>query len=155
MKLSDSIAFLALVTSLFSTLFSIWVQNKGISKQLQVANISEYTKRYQEIFKKFPKTILEEKFNLDSLPSKEKEDLLRLMWLYFDLCYEEYMLYKDLNLINKKLWNMWEISMTSAFARPAFYQGWSFILRNSFYPDDFNTFVNLKMSSLHIKSRNF
>ena len=76
------------------------------------------------------------------------------MWLYFDLCYEEYILYKKLKLINKELWNMWELSMKSAFARPAFYQSWNFILRNSFYPDYFKKFVNDKMLMLHNSARN-
>ena len=58
-----------------------------LEKQLLVANINEYTKRYQDIFQTFPKIILEPNFNLNSLSPVEKDNVLRSMWLYFDLCY--------------------------------------------------------------------
>lgn len=145
MQTSNFISFLALIISLFS----IWLQRRGVHKQLLVANISEYTKRYQEIFEKLPKSVLDENFNLNSLSEDDKENLLRPMWLYFDLCYEEYMLYHDLNLIDEKLWIHWKTGMISAFSRPAFYQCWDFVFNKSFYPLSFSTFVNDKMRELH------
>jgi hypothetical protein len=145
MVISDFISTTALIISIFS----VWLQNKGVQKELLVSNISAYTKRYQEIFEKLPKSVLDENFDLNSLSEDDKEKLLRPMWLYFDLCYEEYMLYHDLNLINKKLWIHWETGMKSAFSRPAFYQCWNFVFDKSFYPLSFSTFVNEKMRELH------
>ncbi len=160
MQTSDFLAFTALIISIYG----IWMQNKGVQKQilaqnkgvrqqLLVANISEYTKRYQEIFEKLPKSVLDENFNLNSFSEDDKEKLLRSMWLYFDLCNEEYMLYHDLNLIDEKLWLLWEYAMTSAFKRPAFYQCWNVVFSNSFYPEPFSKYVNDKMIQLHNRGR--
>jgi hypothetical protein len=171
MQTSDFIALIALAASLYA----VWMQNKGVKEQilaqnkgvkeqilaqnegvkeqLLVANISTYTKRYQEIVEKLPKSIIDENFNLSSLSQEEQEKILRPVWLYFDLCYEEYMLYHDFSLIDEKLWMHWEAGMISAFNRPAFYQCWEYIFKNSFYPKSFNKFVNDKMSELHNKAR--
>lgn len=149
MQTSDLIASIALIISLFS----IWLQDKGVRKQLQVVNISEYTKRYQEIIEKFPRSVLDKNFDINSLSQDDKEKLLRSMWIYFDLCYEEYILYYELNLIDKKLWKLWEGTMTSAFGRPAFYQCWNVVCNHSSYPESFSNFVKDKMIKLHNPGR--
>ncbi|NET82317.1 MAG: hypothetical protein F6J94_10325, partial [Moorea sp. SIO1F2] len=82
MVLSDFIALLALVISMYS----IWIQNKGVKQELLITNVSEYTKRYQEIFEKLPKIVLDKNFNVDNLSDDEKEKIIRPVWLYFDLC---------------------------------------------------------------------
>jgi hypothetical protein len=148
-QVSDSIAIVALVVSFFS----IWLQSRSVQKELLVANISEYTKRYQYIFEKLPKSVLDENFNFKSLSEEDQEKLLRSMWLYFDLCYEEYTLYHKLNLIDKKVWRLWQDAMISAFSRPAFFQCWEFIFSHSFYPKYFSKFVNDTMNDLHKPGR--
>ena len=148
-QFSDIFSVLALVISVTS----IWLQNRGVRQQLLVSNVSEYTKRYGEIFEKLPQSILDNSFNLDSLPENEKEKVLRTLWLYFDLCYEEYILFHELRLVDKKLWGHWESAMTSAFSRPAFYQSWQVIFNESFYPKPFSKFVSEKMAELHNPGR--
>ncbi|MEB3341414.1 hypothetical protein [Okeania sp.] len=113
---SEVIATIALVISLFSILS----QNKGVKKQLLVANIGEYTRRYQEIIINLPESILYSHFNINHLDRAEKIKILRYMELYFDLCFEEYSLYHDLKLIDKKLWKIWESGIKATLSRPAF-----------------------------------
>ena len=149
MDTTHIIASIALIISLIS----IWQKNRGLCQQLLVTNISTYTKRYQEILEKMPKSVIENDFDLNSFPEDEKEKLLRSMWLYFDLCYEEYILYHELKLIGKKLWKIWEKSIFSAFARPAFYQCWNVIYDQSSYPPPFSKFVKDKMLELHRPGR--
>jgi hypothetical protein len=146
---SDIVAIIALIISLGS----IWFQDRGVRKQLMVSNISEYTKRYQDILEKLPKIVLDRNFDLNSLADDEKDKLLRTMWLYFDLCYEEYILFYELKLIDKKLWKHWEDAMKSAFARPAFFQCWQIVNQESFYPKSFSKFVKEKMIELHAPGR--
>ncbi|NEP49613.1 MAG: hypothetical protein F6K65_12620 [Moorea sp. SIO3C2] len=145
MKLSDFIALLALIISIYS----IWAQNKGIKQELLITNISEYTKRYQEIFEKLPKIVLDENFDINSLSEVDKEEIVRPVWLYFDLCYEQYLLYYELDIVDKKLWKYWEAGMVSAFSRPSFFTCWNIISTISAYPRNFTNFVNHKMSQLH------
>ena len=71
MQISDFIALTALATSLFS----IWLQNRGVRKQLLVTNISEYTKRYQEIFEKLPKSVIDENFDINTFSEDEREKI--------------------------------------------------------------------------------
>ncbi|NEP36268.1 hypothetical protein [Moorena sp. SIO3B2] len=145
MQLSDFIALLALIISIYS----IWVQNKGIKQELLITNVSEYTKRYQEIFEKLPKIVLDENFNIDSLSDEDKEIIVRPVWLYFDLCYEQYLLHYELDIVDQKLWKYWEAGMVSAFSRPSFFICWNIISNISAYPRNFTNFVNHKMSQLH------
>ena len=146
------------ILALFASFFSIWLHNQGFRKQLLVANMSNYTRRYQEIVESLPADVLHKEFNLESLDEVEQYKILRSMWFYFDLCYEEYILYYELNLIDKKLWRIWENNMKSAFSRPVFYQGWKKILERSSYSEKsyekFYNFVDEQMSLLHNKSKN-
>ncbi|MEL7006165.1 MAG: hypothetical protein AAFN93_26070 [Bacteroidota bacterium] len=138
MQLSDYIAFLALIISIIG----LWMQDRGARQQLLVANISEYTKRYQDIFEKLPKSLLDENFNLATLTEDEQEPILRYVWLYFDLCYEQYLIHHDLKLVNMKVWKLWEAGMKATFSRPSFQQCWMVINANSFYPGKFARFVD-------------
>ncbi|HIK07018.1 MAG TPA: hypothetical protein IGS40_20395 [Trichormus sp. M33_DOE_039] len=138
LQLSDVLSILALIASLFS----IWIQDRGVRKQLLVANVSEYTKRYQEIILNLPKSVIFDDFNLESLDGEERDKILRYMWIYFDLCYEEFSIYYDLRLINKTLWRRWKSGMASSFDRPAFQQSWYLISNNTSYPQPFVNFIN-------------
>lgn len=140
---SDVIATIALVISLFS----IWAQDKGVKKQLLVANIGEYTKRYQEIIWNLPESILSSNFDINYLDRAERIKILRYMWLYFDLCFEEYSLYHNLKLIDKKLWKIWESAIRASFSRPAFAQCWMIISQQTSYGSGFEKFINSIISS--------
>lgn len=147
---SDIIASLALITSLFS----IWIQDRGVRKQLLVTNIGEYTRRYQEIILNLPKSVIFDDFNLASLEVEEQDRILRYMWIYFDLCYEEYSIYTDLRLINKKLWKRWKSSIVSSFSRPAFQQSWYLISQNTTYPEPFVDFIHSIIENEPLKNKN-
>ncbi|NEQ38434.1 MAG: hypothetical protein F6K40_20050 [Okeania sp. SIO3I5] len=69
------------------------------------------------------------------------------MWLYFDLCFEEYSLYHDLKLIDKKLWKIWESGIKASFNKPAFSQCWMIISQQTSYGSDFEKFINAIISS--------
>ena len=129
---SDIIASLALAISILTYLS----ENRGIRKQLAITNICEYTKRYQEIIKNLPKEVLADDFNLSNFSDKKQEEILRYMWLYFDLCYEEYVLYYELKLVDKKVWKIWESGIRSALNRPSFIQCWNIINENTDYGKD-------------------
>ena len=140
---SDVIATIALVISLFS----IWSQDKGVKKQLLVANIGEYTKRYQSIMWSLPESVLYSNFDISSLDRAERIKILRYMWLYFDLCFEEYSLYHNLKLIDKKLWKIWESAIIASFSRPAFSQCWVIISQQTSYGSGFEKFINSIINS--------
>ena len=136
MQTSDLIASLAL----FISILSLWLQTISSNKQFMLSNFIEYTRRYQEIIIHFPKDLVNSEFDITLISESERENLLRYMWLYFDLCNEEYCLYK-LGFINTQLWNIWELGMKSSFSRPAFQQCWEIISKNSNFESDLR-FIN-------------
>ena len=131
---SDVIATIAIVISLFS----IWSQDKGVKKQLLVA-----------IIWSLPESVLYSNFDISSLDRAERIKILRYMWLYFDLCFEEYSLYHNLKLIDKKLWKIWESAITASFSRPAFSQCWMIISQQTSYSSGFEKFINSIINSQH------
>lgn len=150
MQMSEIIASIAVLISIFS----LWIQNSSSRKQLMLSNFSDYTKRYQEIIIHFPKEVIEDSFNIDSFSEEEKEKILRYMWIYFDLCHEEFSLYK-LGFIDSTLWSVWESGMQSAFSRPSFQICWGLISSNTnykFHPS-FVTFIEAKIQSKRLKYR--
>ena len=128
MSISDAIALVAIVISLVSLL----LQKSDINKQLLVSNFSEYTRRYQELIEKIPSNVLDQDFDLFSLSSNDREIILRYMLIYFDLCYEEYFLYRE-GLIPKRLWKAWEEGINVSLSRPAFRQSWMIINSQASY----------------------
>ena len=112
------------------------------SKQLKLDFFADYTKRYQEITLNFPESINEVDFDFNKLEPKIKEKTLRYMRAYFDLCSEEYFLWKDGN-IEDKVWKEWESGIKYAMSKTAFQKGWNYINIDTKYYEDFTKFINI------------
>lgn len=139
MNISDILSIAAIVISVIS----LSIQRKSSNQQLVVANFSEYTRRYQDLIGKFPSSVIRDDFDLRLLSEEESEHVLRCMWIYFDLCYEEYFLYKS-NFIDVRLWKVWREGIKTAMSRPAFQQSWTLISSKSSFSDElgFKNFMN-------------
>jgi len=112
------------------------------SKQLKLDFFADYTKRYQEITLNFPENINEVNFDYNELEPQVKEKTLRYMRAYFDLCSEEYFLWKDGN-IEDKVWKEWESGIKYAMSKTAFQKAWKdYIEFNTIYYKDFTSFIN-------------
>jgi hypothetical protein len=59
---------------------------------------------------------------------------------YFDLCFEEYFLYKK-NKLDKSIWVLWKKGMVFAFSKTAFKLAWGIIEKDTQYTKDFTEFV--------------
>jgi hypothetical protein len=137
MSTSDVLSFIAIVIASIS----IFLQRKDAGKQLLVANFSAYTKRYQELLEKFPACIVDKSFNMSKLSKEQREVVLRYMWIYFELCYEEFFLYKQ-KFIPQDVWKAWKAGMASSFSRPSFQQSWQLIKNYNHFPSDFTNFID-------------
>jgi len=113
---------------------------KSFKKQLQLNFFADYTKRYQGIILHFPENINENNFDIEKLPYEQKNKTLRYMRAYFDLCSEEYYLYKK-NDIDKNTWKEWESGIKFALSKPAFQQAWKKISNDTKFYSEFNKFV--------------
>ncbi len=106
-----------------SILALIW-QRRKLNRQRTLRHFSEYTKRYQDIILQFPQDINRRGFVLT-----DREDYgqrIRRMHAYFDLCFEQWYLYRK-RLINAKVWRPWKEGMTTAMSRKVFQQAWEIV----------------------------
>lgn len=141
--MTDMIAIGALFISSLSlviSLLGVILEGKRNQKQIIVTNISEYTKRYQDIILNLPRSVLDDDFNLNEFEEEEKFKILRYMWIYFDLCFEEYTLF-ELKLIDKEVWKLWKLGIKSSLKRSAFEQSWHVISQNTSYNSKFRSFM--------------
>jgi len=130
------------IIGLFITTIALFISIRQFKKQLQLTFFADYTKRYQEILLNFPETINRKDFDFDKLDAEKKEKTLRYMRAYFDLCSEEYFLYKK-GSIDKSTWKEWESGIKYTFSKTAFKNGWEIIALDTCY---YSNFVNLVKS---------
>jgi len=67
------------------------------------------------------------------------------MRAYFDLCSEEYYLWKKGNIDNDT-WEEWKAGIEFAFSKPAFTQAWENLRLDETYYKNFTEFVANKIS---------
>lgn len=142
--MENTLEIAALIVStivMIITGLALWFTIASFKKQLQLNFFADYTKRYQEIILNFPESINRKDFYLNELDDSCRDKTLRYMRAYFDLCSEEYYLYKKGN-IDDSTWQEWEMGMNFALSKPAFQQAWSVLEFDAIYYDDFSEFVS-------------
>jgi len=137
METSDIIQLVIMLATVAALFFTV----RNFRKQLQLTFFAEYTRRYQEIVLNFPVSINEKDFDFDKLDTKERDKTLRYMRVYFDLCSEEYYLWKSRH-IDDKTWKEWESGIKYAFSKTSFRNGWEKITMDTKYYKDFSIFVS-------------
>jgi hypothetical protein len=126
---------------MLSTAGALFFTVRNFRKQLQLNFFAEYTKRYQEIILNLPESINEKNFDFDKLSDEERNHTLRYMRVYFDLCSEEYYLWKS-GHIDDRTWQEWESGIKYAFSKTSFREGWKRIRMDTIYYKEFSSFVN-------------
>ncbi len=107
-SVGDMLALLTLVVAATTG----FVQIRQIYKQMRLASLADYTKRYQDILLSLPSTYFTESFSFDRLSDEEREDIPKRMRVYFDLCSEEYFLHRE-GYIPAAVWKEWEQGILS------------------------------------------
>ena len=85
--------------------------NRQMVKQSREMFFAEYTKRYQDIILNMPNT------------DDDEAQVKKYMRLYFDLCSEEYHLYKR-GRIPSDVWELWEDGMRLSVRRERYRMAW-------------------------------
>jgi hypothetical protein len=146
MEYIQPIMMMATLITVIITAIALWITVKQFKKQLQLNFFAEYTKRYQEITLNFPENINETNFDFTKLDKEIYEKTLRYMRAYFDLCSEEYYLYKK-GYLDEETWNEWSSGIQFAFSKTAFQKGWEIISLDTAYYNDFTELVNSYLKS--------
>ncbi|MDQ6988293.1 MAG: hypothetical protein Q9M19_00300 [Mariprofundaceae bacterium] len=140
--IGNMIAFCAALIAIIGLI----IQSCSLKKQLYLQNFIAYTQRYQEIILHFPEHINESNFCLSSLKQDEKQNLMRYMRAYFDLCFEEFTLHKK-GFMHQDLWLIWDEGIKSALSKPAFQQTLQHIQGGTAYPHGFRQWITSKQNT--------
>lgn len=113
--------------------------------QIKQGYFADYTKRYQEIILHFPENINADDFDLNKEAGRDQ--IMRYLRVYFDLCSEEFFLHRN-GYIDDKVWMEWEAGMVFAFSKPAFAQAWVEIKNDTDFYTEFGGFVDSTMTRI-------
>jgi hypothetical protein len=104
----------------------------------------QYTQRYEEIMKSFPKNGWAARINSDEALPELSDEITICALRYLNLCSEEYYLRQD-RYLSKKVWGIWEKELIRTLRTPMFRREWV-KLRDEFdaYPE-FQAFVGEKL----------
>jgi hypothetical protein len=138
--LIQSIGILIAIIALIITIAFNRGQTRILNKQLRLNFFADYTKRYQEIVLNFPDNINDPMFDFNNLPIDIKSKTIRNMRVYFDLCSEEYDLWKT-GYIDDRIWNNWNEGIKFAFSKKAFKDAWTIIKLDSIYYPEFTEWI--------------
>lgn len=144
MTISDGIQIAVLLVTVVALIFTIKNNQKQLklfSEQLKLNFFADYTKRYQEIILNFPENINEDTFDFSSLTKEQRDKTLRYMRVYFDLCSEEFDLWRT-GYIEDRIWENWKGGIEFAFSKKAFRSAWEIIKLDTIYYPEFSKWIN-------------
>jgi hypothetical protein len=136
----QSIGIFIAIIGVIITMCNNRKQLKVFNEQLKLNFFADYTKRYQEIILNFPESINHPDFDYQSLSKENRNKTLRYMRVYFDLCSEEYDLYRA-GYISERIWKNWKEGIEFAFSKKAFRDAWSKIKMDTIYYPEFTNWV--------------
>ena len=146
-NVSDIAAVISIVGVLITAL-ALWFTVRSFKKQLQLSFFADYTKRYQEITLNLPESINEKDFSFETLSPEERGKTLKYMRAYFDLCSEEYFLWRKKH-IDDETWLEWKTGIEFAFSKSAFIKAWDILRLDTIYYGEFVEFVNSSILKSH------
>ena len=137
MGATDLIALGAAVIAICALSWQVYAN----SRQSRMQTFLSYTQRYQEILITLPIGVESVDFILEEKEEKEREQILRWLRAYFDLCSEEFYLNNN-RLVNKEVWNLWQMGMADSLKKPAFIYAWKKIQSNNYYHPEFAAYID-------------
>ena len=125
-----SIADIIQLGILLTAILTICVTLHKNSRQRKLQMFAEYTRRYQEIFLNMPDDIYDGTAKVNTATT-------RFLRLYFDLCSEEYHLWKDKD-IPENVWSLWLEGMQIACQHELYKNMWQELKKD--YNLDFRSY---------------
>lgn len=142
--------------SVLVTIIGLVVAGIHFYRQNRLTFYAQYTERNMEIMKDMPSCVLYEKDKeLEDNETKKKENEDKYenfkvnVFLYFDLCSEEYYLHKN-KYIEEKVWNDWKDGMADFFNRLSVNKQLQEIVKE--HKDAYPDFIDFLKYELQIKN---
>lgn len=127
MNIDNYIQMGILIVAVFAIVFSQWSDRK--QRKLQM--YAEYTRRYEDLFRNMPDDIYNGTAVIDDRAKKH-------MRFYFNLCNEEYHLWKE-GFVKDKVWKLWVEGMQIE-TEPSIYKNAWDVIKKEYNPDFRNYF---------------
>ena len=119
----DSFIQLGILTvTVAAVLYSLYSDRK----QRRLMMFAEYTRRYQDIMVQMPDDVCLGTAAVDART-------LKYMRLYFDLCSEEYHLWRT-KAVPPYIWTLWKDGMRITMQREIYRQSWA-VLKSDYYAE--------------------
>ncbi len=122
--------------SLIATVAALLWSQCSDRKQSRLSMFAEYTKRYQDIILSMPDNVYSGVGELDALSLKHLQ-------LYFDLCSEEYHLWRK-GIVPNDIWKLWSEGMRITMQNLVYRKAWD-KLRNDYYKT-FQTYFDTEIT---------
>lgn len=126
MSVDDLIQLGILIITVAAVLYSQYSDRK----QRSLMMFAEYTRRYQDIIMQMPDNVHLGTAGVDSRT-------LKYMSLYFDLCSEEYHLWRT-GVVPQYIWTLWKDGMRITMRKEIYRQSWEALKQN--YYTEFSLF---------------
>jgi hypothetical protein len=140
----ENLSVIVILLGMLITTSACLVAMIRFRKEFKLNIFIAYTTRYQAIILNLPDNIHQDTFDIDLLSEAEKNNTLRHMRAYFDLCSEEYSLWLQ-GRIDDHTWGEWLSGIKYSFSAPAFMQSWKILQLDNIYYQDFTLLVkNIK-----------
>ena len=137
----QSIGILITLTGLIIVVLHNRKQLQVFNEQLKLNFFADYTKRYQEIILNLPDNISQSDFDYSKLQDEVRSKTMRYMRAYFDLCSEEYDLWKA-GYVHDRIWNNWKQGIEFAFSKKAVVEAWNESNSDTMYYPEFSKWIN-------------
>jgi hypothetical protein len=139
------------ILALPSAILGIYAFFHGIAtynKQMNAQVFFQYAKRYDEIMNSFPKSARLARIRSSEALPKPSGELSICILRYFNLCSEEFYLYKS-NYLSHKVWGVWTDEMIRTWRTPLFRREWKKLAHEFDTYPEFQKFVqkNLEQES--------
>ena len=122
---TDWISVLVEVLTVVLAAAAILYSMHGLKQQLRLSTFLEFTRRYSEIMDPLPfdARIPDSPYDLAKVPAEEREQVLRVVRKYANLCSEEFHLHQK-KKIDGDTWEIWRLGMQDTMRLPCFRDGW-------------------------------
>lgn len=139
----DQLITLISVGTLFATMLGALGTVRGLRDQLFLQTFTEYTRRYADVLDRLPFDAgrPSAEADLSRFPKEAREDFLKTMRRYFNLCWEELHLHKC-KRINKATWQIWRTGIEDTLRSPHFRAAWEELRTEYTSAPDFVRFVD-------------
>lgn len=133
---------------LISSIIFSGMQMRSLKEQMKLGFFSEFTTKYQNIILNFPPNINSADFDYDELDDETKDETIRYMRVYFNLCSEEYYLWKS-KAVDENVWTNWKKGIQFSMSKLAYQKAWIELKKDTIYNREFIAFVEAPLETNH------